>query len=722
MAYPIEDVNRLIEELAPAMGVDPRTAKIVIGAEQVHKDRDNGGWKFPESYSPRPSAVGAQGVGQVMPKTKQALVDQGYLPRELAEDGSLRGQIAQSLAAIKEMVPRTGPDPLRIAAAYNGGTRAGKLYGTPEFSKAPAETQTHVQKAQYVMNTLTPDTASGDEIRAARTLPATPGPAAPIPGAPSNMLESLWAGFQGVGTAANNSVEALRNYQATADTGMATARDAITEQAAGSNMMSKGAADAAAIKQNRVDQVTQMFGLTDADVARNRDEYTAVEAKRIQLEDDINQRLAVGFFDNPLAYLTNITRLPGLVNEHNALASKTQQLDATITQRQQHSASQQNVTSASTVEALRLQEEGKARQENAKARERVAALEVENAGTNAKNLLQTLSVQSGQLEAGTRLAQIARQELEKQEAFKALKKEEQDQAVEVKTVNTMLAPLGSSIDDRTWKEMTASSKLPLRTLASRGSYGNSLAEAYETITGSGLYNRSKASPTLVVTIDAITDQVNARARQIEAKDALKKGKPTEYRATALASLEQEWKEAASKGSDRERQPQGSPFTLDFNYLLNSGKYRGTLAGEVMQKRAQTNMLGGASGLVFDDFAQEALAQITAKKKTPGQAAQEIASFYAGADTLNYAERGLNLFHIPMPQTYTVFAGPAQRELDARNPAQVEQFLQLRSQVLLQRQLQEQMMFSPYRQEVPGGGEPVMIDGPRGPMPAPFRRN
>lgn len=694
MAYSIDEVNKLIEELAPAMGVDPRTAKIVIGAEQVHKDREKGGWKFPPSYSPRPSPVGAEGVGQVMPRTKQALVEQGHLSPELANDTSLRGQIAQSLAVIKEMTPRTGTDPLRIAAAYNGGGRAGKLYGTPEFSKAPAETQTHVQKAQYVMSQLTPDTASGDEARLNRNnQPAAAAPAAASMSAPpSNMLESLWAGFRGVGTAASNSIDAIRNYQSTADAGMATAREAINEQAAGSNMQSRGAADAAAIKQQRIEQVTQMFGLTDADIARNRDEYTTVEAQRLQLEDEINKRLSVGFFDNPLAYLTNLTRLPGMVNEHNALARKTQQLDETITQRQQHSANQQNVTAASTVEAIRLQEEGKAKQETAKARERVAALEVENAGTNAKNLLQTLSIQTGQLESGARLAQIARAELEKNEEFTKLKKEEQEQKVEISTVNTMLAPLGSSIDERTWKEMTAASKLPLRTLASRGSYGNSLAEAYETITGSGLYNRSKASPTLVATIDAITDQVGARARQIEAKDALKKGKPAEYKAQALAGLEQEWKEAAAKGSDRERQPQGSPFTLDFNYLLNSGKYKGTMVGDVMQKRAQSNMLGGASGLVFDDFAQEALAQITAKKKTPGQAAQEIASFYAGADTLNYAERGLSMFHIPMPQSYTVFAGPAQRELDARNPAMVEQFLQLRSQALLQQQIQQQFLY------------------------------
>jgi hypothetical protein len=687
MAYSQDEVNKLIEELAPAMGVDPRTAKIVIGAEQVHRDRNTGGWKFPAAYSPRPSPVGAEGVGQVMPRTRQALVDQGHLPKELATDTSLRGQVAQSLAAIKEMLPRTGTDPLRIAAAYNGGVRAGKTYGTPAFAQAPAETRTHVQKAKFVMDNLIPDNASGDEARLARK-----GGAVVAPTQPSSMLDQLWAGFRGVGTAANNSIDALRSYQSTADAGLDTAKNAILEQAEGNNMISRGAADAAAIKQNRVDQVTQMFSLTDADIAKNRDEYALAEAARLQKEDEINQRLAVGFFDNPIAYLTNLTRLPGMVQEHNALARKTQQLDDNITQRQQHSASHQNVTAASAVEAIRLQEEGKAKAESAKARERVAALEIENAGTNAKNLLQVLSVESGQAEMGARIAQMARDQLMKDEAFAKLKKEEQEQAIEVKTVNTMLEPLGSSIDERTWKEMTPASKLPLRTLASRGSYGNSLAEAYETITGSGLYNRSKATPSLVATIDAITDQVNARARQIEAKDALKKGKPQEYRAQALAGLESEWKEAAAKGSDRERQPQGSPFTLNFNFLLASGRYKDTMVGEVMQKRAQSNMLGGAAGLQFDDFAQEALAQVMAKKKTPGQAAQEIASFYSAADTLNYAERGLAMFHIPMPQSYTVFAGPAQRELDARNPAQVEQFLQLRSQALLQQQIQQQFLY------------------------------
>jgi hypothetical protein len=723
--YDAADIFRLVDEMAPAMGVDPVAAKTVIAAEHVHKDRASGGWKLPAQFSPRPSPVGAEGVGQVMPKTRAALVAQGYLPKDLANDTSLRGQVAASLAAVKEMQKRAGNDPLRLAAYYNGGTKAGQAYGTSAFAQAPAETQTHVEKARYAMDQIKPSYDAVEMQKLVRqpnspvTSTATPAASNPM----SMMLRQIQQAFGNVSEATNESVNALTGYQAAADAGMESAKQAVLDQASGATMAASGSVRAAEIQQERKDFLTRQFLLTDSDVQANRDQYAMFESQRLQLEDQINSQLAVGFFDNPLQHIMNLTTLPGLVQQHNGLARKVQTLDKQISQRQTHSANQQQVTAASQLEAIKLQEQGKAMETSAKAAADLARLEVENADTDAKNTLQILSAEAGRMEAGARLMQITRQELAEQKAFQEKTTEAQEQAVEVASINKLLAPIGGSIDERSWKEMTATSKLPMRQMLARGNYGNSLAEAYDVITGSGLYNRSRAAPSVVVTIDLIGNQLGAKIREAEAKDTLKKGKPADYRAQAMAALETEWAETAKKGTDRERLPMGNPHMLDFNALHLSGQWKDSWIGKVMTQRAQGNMVGGAVGLKFDDFATEALAQIAAKKTTPAKAAEDLSRFYATADDINYEQRGLAIFHVPKPQAYTVFAGPAQRAVDAKNAADVRNFLELRSKAQVQQQLQFQLL----QQNVPSqlympGAPPEMIMGPRGPEPRPMRQN
>ena len=707
--YDASDVFKLIDEMAPAMGVDPIAAKTVIAAEHVHRDRATGGWKMPALFSPRPSPVGAEGVGQVMPATKAALVAQGYLSKELANDNSLRGQVAASLAATKEMQKRAGTDPLRLAAYYNGGTRPGKAYGTPAFSSAPAETQTHVEKARFAMNQFAPDQSAAETQRLQQSAPLATSPQASA-NPMATMLQQIQQAFGNVSDATTQSIDAVTGYQQAANSGMQAAQQAVMQQAEGANTAAAGAVRAAEIQQARKDQLTQQFLLTDSDVQANRDQYAMFEAQRIKLEDQINQQLAVGFFDNPLQHLMNLTTLPGLVQQHNGLARKVKTLDAQISQRQTHSANQQQVTAANQLEAIKQQEQGKAMETSAKAAADLARLEVENASTNAKNTLQILSAEAGRMEAGARLMQITRQELEQQKAFQEKTTEAKEQAIEVASINKLLAPIGGAVDERSWKEMTATSKLPMRQMLARGNYGNSMAEAYDVITGSGLYNRSRAAPSVVVTIDLIGNQLGAKMREAESKDTLKKGKPAEYRAQAMAALEAEWSETAKKGTDRERLPMGNPHTLDFNSLHLSGQWKDSWIGKVMTQRAQSNMVGGAAGLKFDDFATEALAQIAAKKTTPAKAAEELSRFYATADDINYNERGLAIFHVPKPQAYTVFAGPAQREVDAKNLGDVRNFLELRSKAQMQQQLNlNSMQQFPYQLPV---SDPFGINAPR----------
>lgn len=707
--YDTAEVYKLIDELAPALGVDPRTAKIIIGAEQVHKGDGGVGFKMPAQFSPRPSPVGAQGVGQVMPKTLQALQQQGHLPKDFVNDGSLRSQVVASLAAVKEIAPRAGNDPLRLAAYYNGGTNPGKAYGTPAFATAPEETRNHVEKARFVMNTLDGNQSPAETQRLNATKPA---------GAPSSIpdLGELMKLYGNVSQGTDTAVAAVRGYQQASDTGLQEHTEALQLGAEAAKAKANAAIEGNAILQARKDLVTQMFGLGNSDINTLRDEYVGKESQRRQLETQVQEQLSVGFFDNPLKYLANLTTLPGLVAQHNALAKRTDDINGEIATRQDLSIKQQQATAADLTGAYAKEQQAIADAEVARVTAEAAKLKVETAATNAKNMLTIVSADSGRLSAAAQLAAIVRAEQRQTAEELKLSKKETDELVEVGVVNKMLAPLGAELPAKFWKEMSPNQKLQFTQMGSRASYGNTLAESYQNIQSLGMYNRQKADPSIVRFMDSVAEQLPARIGKVMAQNVVKPPKPEDAERMALQELETEWKSWIKAGEDRERAPLGSPYNLDYNYAHITGKYNGSFIGNALTKQAQADLRNGAGLMDFNGLAAEALIEIKSEKLLPHEAAKQLATFYRDEQSQMYRARGLSLFNMPAPKDYTVYAGPAARQIDATNPAQLELYLMLRAKAIKEGTDAMQQMFAPY------GNGPAIIDGPRGPIAAPVRRN
>lgn len=707
--YDPKEVFSLVDQLAPGMGVDPRVAKMLIGAEQVHLDRTTGGYKMPAQFSPRASYAGAQGVGQVMPATLQALQKQGHLPANFVNDGSLQSQVLASLAAIKEMAPRAGGDPLRLAAMYNGGTAAGKAYGTDAFASAPRETQNHVEKAKFMLQQLNEDQSQAETGRLAGT--AVRG-AAPQPGQqqgqqagnsslPFNIpgMDGVLALFGNVSAGTDAAIGGLQGYQAEANTGLQQATMAVAAQAEAEKKAALARIDQHAILETRKNTIADMFGASEEQQLQLREAYVANEAARSAIESQVNEQMAVGFFDNPLQYLANLTTLPGLVAKHNSMAVRSNDMQAEIARRQINAQQQTQTTAAQVNEAYSREQLAAADATAAKALGELARLRTENAGTNAKNLLAVVSAETGRLQTAAQLEALMRQQRQQDAEFLKLTKKEQEDTIEVDKINAMLAPLGGNLDKRLWKEMNAAQKYPLTQLTTRGSYGNSLAEAYTTITDLGLYNRSKADPAMAGFIEAISAELPKRIEALRKQDVLGKEKPAALQAAALAQIEAEWKAPLEKGADRERFNTG-PYALDYNVAQLENRYKGTFIGDTLDARAKQDVRYGAGSLTFADMEDAALIQIKAGKLTPAQAAKQLANFYATEQQQKYKALGLGLYNMPKPEGYTVygfapgsgfFRTPLQ--LDAANPAALENYFMTR-QVQQLRNEKLPSMFNP----------------------------
>ena len=709
--YTPEEVFTLVDQLAPGMGVDARTAKALIGAEQLHRDRTTGGYKVPAQFSPRASHAGAQGVGQVMPATLSALQQQGHLPKDFANDGSLKSQVMASLAAIREMAPRAGGDPLKLAALYNGGSRAGAAYGTPAFAQAPLETQNHVKKVQFMLDQLGENQSPAESARlgmphTGAAAPASAGGAAGGAGnssLPFNVpgFEHILALYRGANSAGDAATTALTGYQNEANAGLAQATAAVAEQAQAEKDAAAARIDTNAILTARRAALASQFGANDEQLASVRQQYVDLESQRQGLEQQVNAQMAVGFFDNPLQYLANLTTLPGLVNQHNALAQRSNDLQTEITRRQQNTQQQMQTTAANLTEQFAKEQMAGAEAAAAKATMELAKLRTDNAGTNAKNLMTVLGVESDRATRAIQLESMLRAQRSQDAEFQKLAKKEQQEVIEVDGINQMLSIVGGKLDPRLWKEMSAAQKYPLTQMVARGSFGNDLAESYATITGLGMYNRNKADPSVAALMDTVARELGPRVAKLQA-NPLEKRKGEDLQAAALKELEAEWKAALDKGVDRERAGaagSSNPYRLDYNMAHLSGKYKGTFIGDALAARAATDLRDGANSITFRDLEDAATVAMNAKKLTPAQAALALSKFYQTEQLAKFDALGMARFSLPKPDSYTVtgvgsgniFGGSVL--VDAANPAALENYLFSR-QATRERALRMPSLFNP----------------------------
>jgi len=149
--YTMAEIAAVLADEANRQGVDPKTALAIFTAENT----DDGMFKADKRVNlGTTSNKGATGIGQVMPATAAGLKKSGYLADNV-DLNTLQGQAMASVAAIRELQDRYGPDPLRIAVGYNASWKANKKFDAD--GSLPAETSHYRTKVARFLNMETPD-------------------------------------------------------------------------------------------------------------------------------------------------------------------------------------------------------------------------------------------------------------------------------------------------------------------------------------------------------------------------------------------------------------------------------------------------------------------------------------------------------------------------------------------------------------------------------------
>jgi hypothetical protein len=340
--FSVDDVVSEITAQAPQFGVDPRIATSLFMAENSGSGRAKSG------DGDAVSSANARGVMQVTDSTARGLQKAGFLPPEWKFDPeNLSSQVQAGLAAIKEKMKRVRDpsDIFEVAASYNGGTVPHNNYKNGELDKLPAETKDYFRKVTVAANNLgmkvsnPMDTVTSAPVADNSSFaPTGESSAPPTPGTTvgsrtsvrksvfdEGTLNDFTRSINSAGQTYEQSAQAIIDGGKLRQTALQGMQAAISQQSQAAGK--EAALDAAIVATDRARRVNILSSqnlnpdATDNLLVKTGQVIDETDTQLRALKPEIDERMAVGMFDNPFQWLVNQTILPGLVAKYNGIAT-----------------------------------------------------------------------------------------------------------------------------------------------------------------------------------------------------------------------------------------------------------------------------------------------------------------------------------------------------------------------------------------------------------------
>lgn len=691
--FSIDEVMKTVEELAPQYGIDPRTAKSIIVAENT----SDGRIRRSTFSGDATNSNRTMGLGQVIPTTARGLQQAGLLPADWKFDpNDLKSQLSASLAAMKDMKSRMRDpdDPLELGAYYNGGTENWKRYQRGE--PLVPETTQYLQKQRTYMadNQMTPQ-----QIERAASQPTSPAMRRGTSSSTSTTRNVFDAG-------------ALDNFNSASGLLNATIGDAYTAlgdrgagvQAAGANYMdtilqagiAAGASAAAtaglkaAGEQQRAALLTRA-NLNPEQTANRMDQ--ALEALDVtsalleQKRPEIDARMSVGFFDNPLEWLVNQTRLPGMVNEYNGLVGV--QKDALQKYEAAKNITASAISMSESIQADKTLEAGAAlsNAELKRAEAQAAGVNLQMQQKSAADALQAVQL-AGQAASNSLQQLMLTKQLEavKQGETEAQARVAGEQAA-LSEFNTLVkAAGGQGLPYDRFKQLPAKTRDEILSANSSGRFGSDIVKALGFVNKYGNWDAMATNGQLAVRtwVNDTAIQVNKDLETIKAQAAAKGDKtfnPDKVEQQLYEAMAARYQNAAV--SDMRNQPDANPYKIQYKSIIADPKWTGNAYVEMMKKYGPDGTERQFTNYDEQDFIRRAVTTARLSGDPSGatkKLAADISSFYKQASKEQQMLTKPQMFGLQTPsKTYPVAlpiysTGTLPKLVDLGDPTQVENLL------------------------------------------------
>ena len=689
MKFSAEEVFREIESQAPGFGVPANVARAFLLAENTADGKLKPGSTFNgAAVSPK----SARGVFQTLPSTEAALQEQGFLPSGWKfSPTDLSGQVSAGLAALKEMSGRQkNPGDIReLGAMYNGGTAAWQNYLSGKLEAIPGETKNYWNKLTNGMGSEKPMGAQAIERAAmggAASSPAnsgdltgtsSPGSTSSGSSSRSSIRTNVWnnpelfaqtmlSGAQvvGAGGSIDSAISAL--------TGLAAQR-AVAEQnqqaaiqqgaaAAGQATMDEYAISASnAARKNAI----LMSGQIHPDQANNRvnqafDKINQLDFQLEPLAKEIDARMAVGLFDNPLEFIINQVRLPGMVGQYNAGVREQNRAIQSAQQIQSLAGTQQSLTSATDADAISRAGVSKAAAIAAQSQEALAKAQQEHAGAAARDAANLATLEGQKFEFNARMLQFTKEVQTATEGMSEREAAKTEMKMRVDKINTYLKMIGSTQQHtvESYKLMPTAEREMLFNAAGRGIIAPSFSEAATIIDEKGsLAGIAQGGDAATVSwFRKVVDEANLKTKQdlaLATQQAKVTGKMPNKDAVFKANMDIIQERFRGEANDMSTASASNPLKLD----MVAASKNPALAKNPVAVFVNTYGPGSANPVLlqldekklFDRFT----AAVTNGAMTPVQASQALHEFYTVGSQEQAMATKYGLFGIEKPKDYTV---------------------------------------------------------------------
>jgi len=689
--FSLQDVLAEIDRQAPQIGVDAKMMKALAIAENT----GSGSMKGKTTYSGSAvSPVGAQGIMQVMPDTAAGLQKAGFLPASWKYNPEdLPSQIQAGLAAAKEMSGRM-KDPTDInelGAMYNGGNAGHRAYKSGNLAALAPETQQYLKKLGVATmelggNNPSAFTASGSPASssASRSSSSTSTTRNQMdPGLLSSYLNEV-TGMVMPGGAFENTAEGLAKASADRQVANAALLDAITSAGAAEGQKVQAVATLSAAGAAKRQAILTRMNLdpaaTDGEMDRALSTINSTDAKLQQLKPEIDARMSVGFFDNPLQWLVNQTRLPGMVAEYNGVVSTQNDSISRFKNLSGIAATQQSLSANTEADQILAAGQAGAAATAAQAQKDLAAAKIQNSSANAMDALRELQLRQQAVQVKGAAVAMTKQSITERESEREAAAQTAKEQLEIDNVNKIiLAAGGSAITPGQYKGLPAAVKEKLLSNATSAKFGKDFSESFEFIRNNGnaavMAKSGSAAviPWMQGTLADVGKDLENRAKEAKARGATFKGdKELPAALDAKAAIYGE-----EGRTDMRTASANNPMKIDYKVAASLPALENNSLAIWLKKYGpggtEQTMETVDENRIIAKFSQA----IREGTMTPAHAVQQITQFYPVASANQAASTRYEMFGLDKPvKTYAVRVkvGVDTVSIDLGNPSQVENAL------------------------------------------------
>lgn len=668
----LQEVFDYLDTKATEAGIDSATARSILLTENFSLDGIRQALQNPAGMMVNSDKVGGakeRGLMQVKPSTADGLKSLGYLSASNNFTTWQEG-IDAGIASLTESQKRTGvSDPRILAADYNAGPRG----STALRDNTPLPNITNGYLAKFDLAYGGGNTRGASQARAVENRLDVSAPSSTVTaGLEAESLmkilenSNIWIKEQiALITTSSEQEQAAHNAAALA----VQQAGAATAQAA----MAKGAIEGAAVQaRERALAITNLdTRKADNRLAINVAEFDQIDAQRRVLAGEIDARMAVGFFDNPLEWLMNQTILPGQVEQHNAMARRQNDSLSAAQVMQNLTKNQESIDIAASADQIAEYGVHIGNAAVAEATAKAERYKAEAAGASARKSLAIASLVDRNFDNAAKV--LHWQELANREKEgKALKVKEQEEIADLDSkIRRLAAPIGSAMDFQQFKRLSKKQQDEWLERVSNSTYGNNVHDAVRFIRQYGNPQKMAASGNAEVgkLLLQMEQNIGEKAQSIAAQITARGGKPLPREELLDAAGNEIQAELfASQSNMIALAKPGNPYLIDHAATIKG--WKGKDNNPVFKMVNEAYRQGGIK-MTDQQLFTAVSTQILSGKISVPEASQALADYYGEAVRRNNATRSFPLFGLNEQKDYWALPKEVKLKVNLLDPSSIE---------------------------------------------------